>query len=127
MNSSVHVFSGISGGAAADGIFNGVDSATKRDYSPNGHFEMYDRARNGKLDAGTAFDWFMMPVFDGIAGRACLSHLRPFGPKLLQIKLFELPFKKPQNFYRFDELSLNVLDITNCEVITGLWYQNMPF
>ena len=31
---------------------------------------MCDRAVKGKMDAGTAFDWFMMPVFDGIAGRA---------------------------------------------------------
>ena len=61
---------GISAGAAADGVFTGVDSAVSGSYSPHGHFQMIDQAVNGKMDAGTAFDWVMMPVFDGLAGRA---------------------------------------------------------
>ena len=67
---------GIAGGAGADGIFTGVDSAVHGEFRPHGHVQMGHNAVTGKMDAGSAFDWAMMPVFDGLAGRGGYSALR---------------------------------------------------
>lgn len=62
------VAGGISGGMAMDTIISGADSAIHGEKRLYGHINSLDRAIDGKMTAGEAFDWAVTPVFDGLAG-----------------------------------------------------------
>ncbi|CAF3508797.1 unnamed protein product [Rotaria sp. Silwood2] len=62
------VAGGIGGGAVMDGIISGADSAIHGEKRLYGHINSLDRAIDGKITAGEAFDWALTPVFDGLTG-----------------------------------------------------------
>ena len=61
---------GIIGGAITDGLFTAAESSLNGRPVSHGYFYFVQQARKGHLDAGSAFDFLMMPVFDGLVGGA---------------------------------------------------------
>jgi hypothetical protein len=62
------VAGGIYGGAAMDTVISAADSAVHGEKRLYGHLHSLDRAIDGKLTVGEAFDWACVPVFDGLSG-----------------------------------------------------------
>lgn len=62
------VAGGIYGGVAMDEVISVADSAIHGEKRFYGHVNSLDRALNGKMTAGEAFDWAVTPVFDGLSG-----------------------------------------------------------
>lgn len=62
------VVGGIGGGTAMDVVISGADSAIHGEKRFYGHMNSLDRAVDGKLTVGEAFDWAVTPVMDGLTG-----------------------------------------------------------